>query len=210
MPMRAFVLAVLVTLLASARPAAAQSLIVAHNTGRPGESAISVLDMNGNVLRQFGEINPNGYQAEFRAHLADSGGVLSRSNGVFSGTISMFDTSGTLLRDVVVNSSAQHTVNAIAADFTNQSIFFVDVFAGTSCIRHLDDPATGASTVLGCVSYNGNAGVIDLYFGGPAGSEALYALNHTSPYSTNGIERVARIDSHFNVTFLDNSEFDTP
>ena len=189
--------------------AAAQTIFVAHNTPNLGESVISALDKDGNLLSQFGLINTGSIIPEFRAHLAQADGFFYRSNGTVLSTISRFDANGNPLGDIVVDSSASHTVNAIAADFADQSIFFTDIHAGTNVVRHLDDPSTGVSSSFALISYSGVAGVIDLYFGGPAGSQALYALNHTAPFA-GGIARVARIDAGGSVTFLDNPEFDTP
>ncbi len=197
------------------------ALLVAHSV-TDGSCAISQLDAtNGSLLRQFGTL-PGTLASpctELRAHLALSGGFLYRSNGVSLNTISQFSSNGMLVRTIVPNTSGTPSIVPIARDFGNQSIYMVDTFGGTTTIRHLDDPSTGASSPFAAITfYTGIGGTSDLYFGGPSGSQALFALTQTDPAITpcfnTGFNpcpyRVAKINSNGNVQFLDNPNLIVP
>ncbi|MFI5103487.1 MAG: hypothetical protein ACHP79_01065, partial [Terriglobales bacterium] len=159
-----------------------ETLLVAHELP-DGSTAISQLTMSGALLRRFGELPAPtlGHSNEFRAHLALSGGFLFRTNGVELNTISEFNPDGTLRATITPHTSSEHNIVPIARDFDNSSSYFIDTFAGTNVVQHLDDPTTGASSFFATLQYVGIAGISDLYFGGPQGSKALYALTQTSP-----------------------------
>ena len=156
--------------------------------------------MSGNVLRQFGELTSGHGQSEFRAHLAVAGGVLFRSNGTFLDTISQFDAQGQLIRTITPSSSATPKVNQIAPDFDEESIYFVDVFGGSNAVRHLDDPISGAQSTF--IPAAGAGSIQDLAFGGPDGSQALFALIAISP----GPYRISRIAPTGSIQFFDSAE----
>ena len=187
-----------------------ETLLVAHELA-DGSTAISRLSLGGVLLQRFGTLTPApGTSNEFRAHLALSGGFLFRSNGVVLNTISEFGPEGALKATITPNTSPQHNIVPIARDFANSSIYMVDTFAGTNVIRHLD-LSTGAGNAFVTLQYTGIAGITDLYFGGPARSEALYALTATSPQIVPGARnRVAKIDSTGAVQFFDNPELIVP
>ena len=187
------------------------TLLVAHEL-LDGSTAISQLSKNGVLLQRFGVLPAPapGVSNEFRAHLALSGGVLFRTNGVQLNTISDFNPDGTLAGTITPNTSPQHNIVPIAEDFAGTSIFMVDTFAGTNVIRHLDDTLTGASSAFVTLQYPGIAGIVDLYFGGPHG-RTLYALTQTSPQIVpDGKYRIAKISSTGTVEFLDNPKFTVP
>jgi len=130
-------------------------------------------------------------------------------------TISQFGSDGTLVSTIIPMTSTTHNVVQISRDFVNQSIYMVDTFAATNVIQHLDTPSTGASSPFAVLQYQGIAGISDLYFGGPSGSQALFALTQTDP-STNPCPvsgcayRVAKVDANGNSQFIDNPNLIVP
>jgi hypothetical protein len=191
---------------------APETLLVAHELP-DGSTAISQLSMHGELLQRFGALPAPapGSSNEFRAHLALSRRFLFRSNGVQLNTISEFNPAGKLKNTITPNTSTQHNIVPIAQDFTNGSIYMVDTFAGSNVIQHLDDPSLGASSPFATLQYAGIAGITDLYFGGPHGKKALYALTQTSTAVVpDGKYRVAKIDSTGAVQFFDNPKLTVP
>jgi len=188
-----------------------ETLLVAHELS-DGSTAVSQLSMHGELLQRFGTLPGSGSGSnEFRAHLAWSGGFLFRSNGVFLNTISEFEPSGTLKATITPNSSLEHEVVPIAQDFLDSSIYMVDIFAATNVVRHLDDPATGASSPFVTLQYEGIAGVTDLYCGRSNGSKALYALTQTNPGTVSDAKsRVAKIEADGTIQFFDNPQLNVP
>jgi hypothetical protein len=202
-----------------------ETLLVAHQL-TDGSTAISQLSLGGVLMNRFGTLPGTldccSFPTEFRAHLALSGGFLFRSNGTYPppffpvvDTISEFNPDGTLKATITPTTSLQHDIVPMAQDFANSSIYMVDAFGGTNLIWHLDNPSTGASSVFAGVFYTGVGEIVDLYFGGPIGSEALYALTQTSPSITPCVVpgctyRVAKIGPTGTVQFFDNPELVVP
>ena len=203
------------------------TLLVAHQLTN-GSTVISQLTQTGRLLKRFGTLPGTSssccmFPTEFRPHLALSGEFLYRSNGTYSpaiqpgavDTISQFNSDGTLIATIIPTTSPQHEIVPIARDFADALIYMVDIFGSTNVIWHLNNPLTGASSGFAGVFYTGVAGITDLYFGGPEGSRALYALTATSPFITPCVvpgcaNRVAKIDSTGTVTFFDNPELTLP
>ncbi|HEY6971994.1 MAG TPA: hypothetical protein VJA94_22475 [Candidatus Angelobacter sp.] len=193
------------------KPAQFQSdtLLVAHELS-DGSTAISQLSRTGALIQRFGVLPapPFGVSNEFRAHLALSGGVLFRTNGVQLNTISDFNPDGTLAATITPSTSPQHKIIPIARDLSGRSIYIVDSFAGNNVIRHLDDILTGACSPFTVLQYPGMSGIVDMYCGGPRGHKALYALTATSPAIVPGANyRVAKIDPKGTIEFIDNPKF---
>ena len=203
----ASLLSISVMTLAPSVSAVPLEMFVAHTT-TAGDHVISRIDEDGNVLDQFG----GGKTNQFRSHITVSGDYLYRTNSSSpDADIDQFTLDGTLVREIIPNSSVGHRTRAIARDFDNESVFFVDIDAGSNVVRHLDDAATGAQTLHSIISYAGVAGMIDLDFGGPAGNEALYALTPTHPLIAPGTgAAVSRIDESGSVTLIRSSSLDIP
>lgn len=188
-----------------------ETLLVAHELS-DGSTAVSQLSTQGKLLKRFGSL-PGSVAAlnEFRAHLAWSGGFLFRSNGVNLNTISEFNPDGTLKTTITPDTSPQHDIVPIAQDFTNDSIYMVDIFGSTNVIRHLDDPTTGASSPFATVAYIGIAGILDLCLGGSNGTKALYVLTQTDPVTVPDAQsRIAKIDPSGTVQFFDDPHLKVP
>ena len=179
------------------------TILVAHQK-TDSTHVISQIAPSGGILKQFGSQSLD----RFRTHLALAGGLLYRSNDPYDPVnITTYDSSGQLVSTITVNSSAQHEVSALTRDAGGSSIFFVDVFAGSNVIRRLTDAVTGANDQVTTISYNGAAGVQDLYYGGPAASAALYALSATSPGT--GPYRIAKFAGG-PVQFFDSPDLTVP
>ena len=180
-------------------------------------SGVEVVEMDtaGNLLNQFGvRSDSNSYYS----HLAFVGGTLYRTlnfgncqSGATPGSIDEFWPSGTLLGTITPSTSVVGAYQAIAGDYTGQSATFVDLCAGSNVVYDLLAPTTGTFDTFATLSYNGSAGVQDLYFGGPAGSQALYAYGVTSPYFTVPYSsRLARLDAQGNITYIDSPDLALP
>ena len=185
------------------------TILVAHKTTSESH-AITQLDANGHVVRQFGIQSTD----EFRSHLAISGGILYRMNEVFVRTLDQFSDDGSLIRSIPIIPPGDGTFwlghfMQIASDFADTSIYLAGPLAPTHTIFHLDDLSPGTSgtssifTELFAVPSLGD--LRDLYFGGPIGNETLFALLADIP-ADNAPGHIAKIDVKGNYVLFSNPE----
>lgn len=194
----------LLSFLAVSTLSPAENLLIASETTAGGH-IVTRLQLDGNAIDTFG----GDAASRIRAHLTETEDHYFRTNSTAADSMSQFTKDGVFVRDISPDSSGSPRVANVCRNFANDSVFFTDVFGGSNVIREMDNLATGASSSFSLISYSGTAGVMDLDFGGPAGSEALFALSATAP--STGTYRVAKVDEGGNVVlFFDSADLVIP